>query len=479
MQPRSAIAIGRVILWGLTILQWLILGYWFLTDPGPESVYTLVSALISSVATLLVTAPVRSDPDDATRRQPLLPSDWFWPAVVFVTVLTIAALMTGLVALPPRQLVVALLVVLLAGSAAVGTHYLLLRRQDDQYERAYVRWWHEERNRINTYGLRGVGEAPRVQDILVDLRLEPGAAEDVEQRLVTGRAGRDSQQIWHFLRTVCHRSNQPDHAVLVILGGAGFGKTTMLQHVGLEFAFRKQRRHGIAERYIPILLYLREHRDTLCDANPPALGDLVQRYFSASQRNLNLPKDWFEQHLTVGRCLVLLDGMDEVASIKQRKQVATWIDEQIRSYHESRFVVTSRPGGYREAPLAHPRCSILAMQSFTPDQRREFLEKWYTFDLVRGGQKTNQVRPEAQRKARQVLDQLRTRPMLNELAGNPLLLTLIALEARDEGALPATRSALFGRIYELLVTLRVEKKPLQNRSRRRKKRNSCSAWPCI
>jgi len=53
---------------------------------------------------------------------------------------------------------------------------------------------------------------------------------------------------------------------------------------------------------------------------------------------------------------------------------AIWIDRQIGSYPQSRFVVTSRPGGYKEAPLHHPRRSILGMQSFTFDQRREFLE---------------------------------------------------------------------------------------------------------
>jgi len=55
---------------------------------------------------------------------------------------------------------------------------------------------------------------------------------------------------------------------------------------------------------------------------------------------------------------------------------------------------------------------------------------WYTFDLCRGGKKPDQVRPEVQRKVRDVLAELRTKPVLNEFAGNPLLLTMIAIRYR-------------------------------------------------
>ncbi len=463
---------GRFLLWGLTTFQWLILVYWLIAEPGFEPTYTLVSTLAATLAAFLATTPVRQDTGDTTRRQPLLNAEWVWPAVVFVGVLTVGILALGLVEVPAR-LGLWLLAVTLAVVAAVFSYYWLTRRQVDQFERKYRNWWRSEQSRINTFGLRGIGEAPRVQDIFVDLRVVPDSEEHAERRLVTRSADRAGQQIWHFLRQICSRSGSAADDALVILGGAGFGKTTMMQHVALEFAFRRQRRHGVSEHDIPILLYLRDHVATLCGDNPPGLDQLVQHYFSnpdQPERRLNPPDGWFERQLKAGRCLVLLDGMDEVASIQQRKQIAAWIDRQIGSYPQSRFVVTSRPGGYKEAPLQHPRRSILGMQSFTFDQRREFLEKWYTFDLCRSGKKPEQVRPEVQRKVRDVLAELRTKPVLNEFAGNPLLLTMIAIDARDAGGLPATRSALFGRIYELLVTLRVEKKRIEESLQPEKKK---------
>jgi hypothetical protein len=54
-----------------------------------------------------------------------------------------------------------------------------------------------------------------------------------------------------------------------------------------------------------------------------------------------------------------------------------------------------------------------------------------------------------------------SRSVLNECAGNPLLLTMIAIDAHDEGGLPATRSDLFGRMYEMLVLLRTQKKRIE------------------
>ncbi len=196
---------GRFLLWGLTTFQWLILVYWLIAEPGFEPTYTLVSTLAATLAAFLATAPVRPDAGDTTRRQPLINAEWVWPAVVFVGVLTVGVLALGLVEVPAR-LGLWLLVVALAVVAAVFSYYWLTWRQVDQFEQKYRNWWRSEQSRINTFGLRGIGEAPRVQDIFVDLRVVPNSEEDAERRLVTRSADRAGRQIRHFLRQICSGS---------------------------------------------------------------------------------------------------------------------------------------------------------------------------------------------------------------------------------------------------------------------------------
>jgi len=88
---------------------------------------------------------------------------------------------------------------------------------------------------------------------------------------------------------------------------------------------------------------------------------------------LEAPKRWFELQLRRGRCLVLLDGLDEVAEPRQRRIVSTWVDDQILSYPSSRFILSARPQGYRDAPLQ--RANVLEVQPFNSDQVRKFYRK--------------------------------------------------------------------------------------------------------
>ena len=53
------------------------------------------------------------------------------------------------------------------------------------------------------------------------------------------------------------------------------------------------------------------------------------------------PRGWFETQLVNGRCVVLLDGLDEVADRRLRMRVVEWVERQMSVYGKNRFVVTS------------------------------------------------------------------------------------------------------------------------------------------
>ena len=87
------------------------------------------------------------------------------------------------------------------------------------------------------------------------------------------------------------------------------------------------------------------------------------------------PDGWWERQLRRGRCLVLLDGLDEVARDDDRLAVAEWAERQIAAYAGNHFVITARPHGLPGQLAA--QADVLAVRPFTAEQVQLFLDRWY------------------------------------------------------------------------------------------------------
>lgn len=139
-------------------------------------------------------------------------------------------------------------------------------------------------------------------------------------------AKRDSEHarsLWDYVRAIKDRSE--DGRAPAIIGPPGCGKTTLLQHAAVKLATNRQRPKCVAA-YTPILLCLCDHAAAVT-ANPSLmLGELAQSYFSRHDRyaELNPPAAWFAQQLKTGECLMLLDGLDEVADGDKRRALSQW-----------------------------------------------------------------------------------------------------------------------------------------------------------
>ena len=72
---------------------------------------------------------------------------------------------------------------------------------------------------------------------------------------------------------------------------------------------------------------------------------------------------------------MLLDGLDEVARQEDRGRVTAWAERQIRQYPANRYVITSRPHGYRTASI--DGAQVLQVRSFTGEQVARFVQGWY------------------------------------------------------------------------------------------------------
>lgn len=174
---------------------------------------------------------------------------------------------------------------------------------------------------------------------------------------------------------------------------------------------------------------------------------------------------------------MLLDGLDEIADTAQRQQMVDWVQHQMPAYPKNRFVITSRPLGYRSNPL--DRVAVLEVQPFTFEQVTRFLQAWYRANEIKRAVRDDPgVRMRAHEGAEDLLKRLHTTSALFAMAVNPLLLTMIATVHLYYGQLPGARITLYKAICEVFLSRRTEIPNSPQELRAEQRANwYCNRWP--
>ncbi len=268
------------------------------------------------------------------------------------------------------------------------------------------------------------------------------------------------------------------HRRLVVLGDPGSGKTTLLRYLALTYArdWTEQApddtpgvqretsnvqwvkaRLGLDEHRLPILLPLRDFArylekecpDVGADG-PKLLLDYLRLYFT--NQNLTLPLDFFETRLKAGECVVLLDGVDEVASLVTRQRIARILEKFTLAYPQNRYVVTSRIVGYTGGARLGAGYAVTTVRDFTDDDIARFARHWNrAVEVVLAGGETDYALRKAEAEADKLIRAIQSNERVRELAVNPLLLTVIALVQRYRAQLPERRVELYEEAIEVLL----------------------------
>ena len=314
------------------------------------------------------------------------------------------------------------------------------------YGYRYRRWVLDSLRFVDARDLATGGDhIPELSDVYVDVALVSQAPEQA--------SGEVSER--HSIGELLDRRAP---LLLALVGQPGSGKSTLLAHAARRSAdirvFGRRRR-------MPVLLALRECAALIVTNPGVSLPDVIRAVVGGAAGKV--PGGWWERQLGGGRCLVLLDGLDEVARDDDRRAVAGWVEQQVTEFAGNHFVVTSRSYGLPD-PLAK-RADVLVVRPFTAEQVRVFLEGWY---LAAERHATGASGRAARRAARMRADEsaarlgalLRAHPALQDLSVNPLLLTMIATAHRYRGALPGSRADLYGEICQVLLSRRAQAKDL-------------------
>lgn len=290
-----------------------------------------------------------------------------------------------------------------------------------------------------------------LESIFIPLRLSKQRIADSNSSVVefSRKIGNTREyQIWDFLEFKGKKTR------IVILGGPGFGKTTLIQHLALSYAQtrKKLERQTKIKQFIPAILYIRDIHEDIGKGNLDLVDLLKHKY-----RDLNPPMKWFSEKLRQGKCLVMLDGVDEIPNDRERTLVGKWLYQQIQKYPDNFFILTSRPQGYQNiledcSELDNEIQLYLEVKSFSEKNIEDFVERWY-----RSKGEVN-----ASNKSSDLIKRILSSEYILALARNPLLLTMILVVHRKDNQLPERRDALYKQITELLLEERMRARNIQD-----------------
>ena len=212
---------------------------------------------------------------------------------------------------------------------------------------------------------------------------------------------------------------------LMILGKPGSGKTTFLKYLAIQCSYGE-----IFTNLVPIFITLREFAEA---KNQPTYLEFMTQLLSSC----NVAIDEIIEILKEGRCLILLDGLDEVTE-EDTHRIIKQIQEFSSKYYQNQFVITCRIAAQE---YTFEKFTEVEIADFNPTQIKSFITKWFQ-------SKENINLPSnnleiAGSNAERCLQQLQSNPPIRELATNPLLLTLLLLEFEDAGDFPSNRAELY------------------------------------
>ena len=261
-----------------------------------------------------------------------------------------------------------------------------------------------------------------------------------EEAEIVGQRASEPQPVIDMLRK---------HNGLIILGDPGAGKTTFLKYLTLLLATGQGEAAGLAVK-LPILVPLSAYANRLADGDI-ALDTFIGDYHR--DRGIDQVPPMLAEALAQGGALLLLDGLDEVKNLGQRKLVVDRVADffTVQQRRGNKFILTSRIVGYREVRPAVEGLIECTLVDFQDDEIALFVDKWtQAIERAATGEGAKSAE-DARREKSDLMEALRRNPGVRDLAANPLLLTILALMKRQGVTLPERRVELYQKYVETLL----------------------------
>ena len=238
-------------------------------------------------------------------------------------------------------------------------------------------------------------------------------------------------------RSVIEVINDVNYRYVVILGDPGSGKSTLLKYLALQWA--KLSDNQVSSQPIHLLIELRKYNRS---KDEKECNNFLEFMECGSSWIGHLNKSILHEWLQAGRAVVMFDGLDEVFEVEKRNRIVDQIHNFTQTYPKVKVIVTSRIIGYQQQRLKNAEFHHFMLQDFEPEQIKQFIQKWHDLTF------TDRLKKAA---SLERLDKAisESRAIL-ELAGNPLLLTMMAILNRNQ-ELPRFRAKLYEEASKVLL----------------------------
>ncbi|MFB2924129.1 HEAT repeat domain-containing protein [Aerosakkonema funiforme] len=266
-----------------------------------------------------------------------------------------------------------------------------------------------------------------------------------------------------------------EHQKIMVLADPGMGKSTLLKMEALTTAkAEREKLFGnlgiIDEAIFPLVIRLSDLAETEVEIFD-AIPRIIQRDYPKTS---GLIDELLKEKLANGKCLLLLDALDEVPKA-QRNRLAEKLNRFTRNY-PCRIICTSRIVGYGGAFVEGAK--EVEIVPFSQKQTEKYIQTWFNNaagyinqDLCSGGQKPgfsvneNQLNSQVSQEtgffsainndavsAEGLIGELGNKPQIQGLAQNPLLLSLLcSLYQEKELHLPARRSQVYQQAVDYML----------------------------
>ena len=248
---------------------------------------------------------------------------------------------------------------------------------------------------------------------------------------------------------------------LVVLGDPGGGKSTLVNYLTAGLA---RRRLGQAaslpvdwpetHKPLPVRIIMRRFADWLQSHNRQGQEGDVWDYLADLLKSWGCAESFegLKAAFIADGGLFFFDGLDEIRDRVLRKSLLSGAIRDFAATHSRcQLIVTGRPYAYEaEAAWRLPEedFPVVRLAPFAPEQIAAFNETWYLKVMAK---RRGWTQTECQARANILTETIAERPYLRDLAGSPLLLTLMAQLHSQGGTLPDNRADLYRQTIDLLL----------------------------
>lgn len=223
-----------------------------------------------------------------------------------------------------------------------------------------------------------------------------------------------------------HFLDSPNPFRIVLRGAPGAGKSTFVSQLVQALADPERRRRPKPTAVVRCREY---SQNSWQDSLPSYITKRMNTLYSTK-----ISESECDDLFLTGQLVLVVDGLDEIASISQRSEMVQRIQALVVQYPSTSVLVTTREVGYEQAPVNHHLFQHLRLREFSADQFSLYCSNW--FGLV--------GRPEL------VDSFIHESAALEDLRKNPLLLSLLCNLYRGNGYIPNNRRELYSECANML-----------------------------